>query len=84
MRGVLLWVVLLPSLLVWLLGLIAWPFLRPFGVLVPATPLYYSRWATYLLDGVLSRVTPLPRSPWPWQVDVRNSRISSWNDTFDW
>jgi hypothetical protein len=83
-RGILLWFFLVPSLLAWLIGLATWPVLRPFGVRSPLGPRYYSRWATYLLDGLLTRLTPLPRSPWPWQVDVRASRISSWNDAFDW
>ena len=83
-RGILLWFFLVPSVLVWLIGLAAWPLLRPFGVRVPVAFLYSSRWATYLLDGLLTRLTPLPASPWPWRADVRTSRISSWNDTFDW
>lgn len=83
-RGVLLWVFLVPSLLAWILAVVGWPLARPFGVRVPVSPLFYSRWATYLLDGILSRFTPGIRSPWPWQVAVRQSRIRSWGDAFDW
>lgn len=83
-RGILLWLFLIPSLAAWALGVACWPVVRPFGRHVPISVLYYSRWATYLLDGGLSRITPLPATPWPWQVDVSKSRISSWNDAFDW
>ncbi|MCW2856158.1 MAG: hypothetical protein JWR52_1773 [Marmoricola sp.] len=82
-RGVLLWLFLIPSVVVWLVGLVVWPFLRPLGVRVPLSLLFYSRWATYLLEGILTRITPLPATQWPWQADVRNSKISSWNDAFD-
>lgn len=81
-RGLLLWVFLIPSVLAWLLGLLLWPLFRLFSVRLPASPLYYSRWATHLLDAILSRITPLPSSPWPWQMDVRNSRAGSWIDAF--
>jgi len=84
-RGIVLWLFLIPSIVPWLAGLVAWPMLRPFGVRVPVSPFYYSRWATYLLDALLTRITPrLESSPWPWRVDVRSSRINSWSDTFDW
>jgi hypothetical protein len=82
-RGVLLWLFLVPSVLVWLVALALWPILRPFGVRVPATPSFFARWATHLLDALLTRITPLPASPWPWQVNVRESRIRTWGDTFD-
>jgi len=85
LRGVLLWLFLFPSIIPWLAGLVAWLVLRPFGVRVPVSLFFYARWATYLLDALLTRITPrLESSPWPWRVDVRNSRISSWDETFDW
>ncbi len=83
-RGTMLWLFLIPSIVPWLIGLATWPFLRPFGVSVPVSLFYYSRWATYLLDALLTRVTPIKATPWPWHIDVRNSRINSWGDTFDW
>ncbi len=83
-RGVLLWFFLVPSLLAWFVAVVAWALLRPFGFRVPVSQLYYSRWATYLLDAILSRIRPGWRSPWPWQVAVRQSRIRSWSDAFDW
>jgi hypothetical protein len=82
-RGVLLWLFLIPAIVPWFLSLVFWPILRPFGVRIPVAFLYYSRWATYLLDAMLSRITPIQKTPWPWQVDVRGSRIRTWDDTFD-
>ncbi|RNL79615.1 hypothetical protein [Nocardioides marmorisolisilvae] len=83
-RGILLWLLLAFSVLVWLVGLVLWPAIRLFGEHVPVSQLYYSRWATYLLDALLTRVLPWDNAPWPWQVDVRRSRINSWSDAFDW
>ena len=82
-RGILLWFFLIPAIAPWVIAVICWPILRPFGIRVPVAFLYYSRWATYLLDALLTRVTPAQKTPWPWKVDVRNSRISTWSDTFD-
>ena len=82
-RGLLLWFFVIPAIVLWLASLVAWPILRPFGVRVPVGFLYYSRWATYLLDAMLTRVTPIQNSPWPWHVDVRASRISTWGALLD-
>ena len=82
-RGLLLWLFLIPAIVPWLIALVCWPVLRPFGIRVPVAFLYYTRWATYLLDATLTRMTPIQKTPWPWQVDVRESRIRTWGDTFD-
>lgn len=77
-RGVLLWLVLVPSVLVWIMALLLWPLARPFGEGIPASPLFYSRWAAQFLDALLARITPLPRQEWPWAIDMRRSRRDSW------
>jgi hypothetical protein len=81
-RGVLLWFFLVPGLLVWVVGLLVWPFAKVLGRNVPASLLFYSRWATALLDALLTRVLPFPDSPWPWHLDLRRERMSTWTDTF--
>lgn len=81
-RGVLLWLFLIPSLLVWLIGLLVWPVAKLVRRNVPASPLWYARWATALLDALLTRLLPFPHSRWPWQLDLRRERMSTWNDTF--
>jgi hypothetical protein len=78
-RGIVLCFFLVPSLLVWLVALLLWPLLRLCGVRPSVNPLFYSRWATQLLDAVLTRLLPLPNGPWPWKEDRRY--VGSWRDT---
>ena len=81
-RGVLLWLVLLPSVLVWLVATLLWPFAGLFGIRIPASPLFYSRWAAQFLDALLTCVTPFESEAWPWTIDMRSSRRDSWLDAW--
>lgn len=82
-RGILLWFFLIPSLVAWVVGLALWPVAKVFRRNVAASPLFYSRWATALLDALLTRVLPFPNSDWPWRMDLRRERFPTWTGTFD-
>ena len=74
-RGFTLWAFYIPAFLVWILAMPVWPFARLLGFRLPGSLLYYVRWGALLHDALLTRLLPVESMPWPWQVDVRNSKL---------